>query len=118
MMEKRPSNIIEFDILLKAPGSDKTPHVDNIDQFKPLSENIVKCHRWLESKGVTCQSTDFGLVCSAPAELFEVLFSTKIKRTSSAPGVPCWHCSSAPEAPCEIKQYVDQISISASPELY
>lgn len=118
MMEKSPSNMVEFDILLKAPGSDKTPHVDNISQFKPPAENIAKCRRWLASRGVTCHSTDFGLACSAPAELFEALFSTKLERSSPAPGVPCWHCSSPLQAPPEIEEYVDQISIPAPPELY
>ncbi|MHC4508008.1 MAG: protease pro-enzyme activation domain-containing protein [Planctomycetota bacterium] len=117
-MEKGPSNIIGFDILLKAPGSDKTPHVDNIAQFKPPPENIAKCHRWLASRGVTCHATDFGLACSAPVGLFETLFSTKVECGTPAPGAPHWHCSSPPEAPREIEEYVDQISISVLPELY
>jgi hypothetical protein len=118
MTEKSPSDIVEFDILLKAPGSGKTPHVDNIDQFKPPAENIAKCRRWLASQGVTCHSTDFGLACSATAEVFEALFSTKLERISSAPGAPCWGCTSPPQAPDEIEDYVDQISIAAPPELY
>ena len=118
MMEKSPSDIVEFDILLKSPGSGKTPRADNISQFKPPAENIEKCRRWLASRGVTCHSTDFGLVCSAPAELFEALFSTELKRRSPTPGVPCWDCSSPPQAPREIEEYVDQISIAAPPELY
>ena len=117
-MSEAHSNIIGFDILLKAPASGRTAHVENIDQFKPPPENIVKCQRWLAARGVTCHSTDFGLVCSAPAELFENLFSTKVKRSSNAPGVPIWHCLSPPKAPSEIEEYVDQISISAPPEFY
>ena len=66
--------MVEFDILLKAPGSGKTPRVDNIDQFKPPAEDIAKCRRWLASQGVTCHSTDFGLACSATVEIFEALF--------------------------------------------
>jgi len=117
-MDKDPSHIIGFDILLKAPGSGKTPHVGHIDQFKPPPENIVKCHRWLTSKGVTCHSTDFGLACSASAELFEKVFSTKVKRSKSASGVPSLSCSSPPKAPRDIEEYVDQISISAPPEFF
>ena len=117
-MDEDHLNIIGFDILLKAPGSGKTPHVGNIDQFKPPPENIVKCHRWLASKGVTCHSTDFGLACSVPAELFEKLFSTKVKRSKSASGAPSWSCSSPPKAPRDIEEFVDQISISAPPEFF
>jgi hypothetical protein len=117
-MDKNPSNTVGFDILLKAPASDRTPHIDNIAQFKPPPENIVRCRRWLASRGVTCHSTDFGLACSATTKLFEILFSTKVKRSKSAPGVPCWHCSSPPKAPREIEEYIDQISISVPPEFY
>ena len=117
-MGKNHSDIVEFDILLKAGASGKTPRLDNIDQFKPPAENVAKCRRWLASKGVTCHSTDFGLACSATAEIFEALFSATLERSDSGPGVPCWHCSSPPQAPQEIERYVDQISISAPPELY
>jgi len=117
-MAEAHSNLIGFDILLKAPASGKTAHVGNIDKFKPPPENIVKCHRWLAAKGVTCHATDFGLACQAPAEQFESLFSTKVKRTSSTAGDPGWHCLSPPKAPPEIEAYVDQISIPAPPEFY
>jgi hypothetical protein len=117
-MVKAHSNIIGFDILLKAPGSGKMPHVDNIDQFKPPPENIIKCHRWLASRGVKCHSTAFGLACKASAELFEILFSTKVKLSESESGAPCWHSLSLPKAPREIEQYIDQISITAPPEFY
>jgi hypothetical protein len=117
-MGKSRSETVEVDILLKAPASGKTPSVQNIEQFKPPPEDIAKCLRWLASQGVTCHSTDFGLACSAPVETFEALFSTTLERTGAAPGKPCWACSSPPQAPREIERYVDQISISAPPELY
>ena len=117
-MENKRSNIIQFDILLKPAGASKTPHVNNIDQFRPPAENIEICRRWLASKGVMCHSTDFGLACNAPVKLFETLFSTRVKRSKSGPAMPPWHCSSPPESPLEIEEYIDQISISAPPELY
>lgn len=110
--------MIQFDILLKPAGSFDKPHVNNIDLFRPLSENIEKCHRWLSSKGVTCHPTDFGLACSAPAELFESLFSTKVERSELKIVAPPWNCSPPPKAPLEIEEYIDQISIAAIPELY
>ena len=117
-MDKGPSNIVGFDILMRAPASGKTPNIDNIDQFKPPPENIVKCHRWLASRGVTCHPTDFGFACSAPVDIFETLFHTKVKRSKSAPGVPSWSCSPPPKAPHEIEEYVDQITIPAPPEFF
>lgn len=117
-MEKRDLNVINFDILLKPAGSNKIPLVDNIDQFRPPAENIEKCRRWLTSKGVTCHSTDFGLACSTPLETFEILFDTKVEHSRSGPGMPSWRCSSPPKAPPEIEEHIDQITISAPPELY
>lgn len=117
-MNEKQSNIVGFDILLRAPASGKTPSLENIDRFKPPPENIEKCHQWLASKGVTCHPTEFGLACSAPAEVFESLFNTKVKRGKSAPGVPPWHCSTPPKPPHEIEEYVDQISIPAPPKFY
>jgi len=117
-MENNLLNTIHFDILLRSAGSGKTPDVSNIDQFRPPPENIEKCRCWLASKRITCHSTDFGLACSASVELFETLFSTKVKRSGLGPGMPPWHCSSPPKGPREIEEYIDQISISAPPELY
>jgi hypothetical protein len=115
-MENNLSDIISFDILLKSAGTGRFPHVGNIDLFRPPPGNIEKCHRWLASKGVTCHPTEFGLVCGAPAGLFEILFSTKVKRNISGSGTPSWECISPPRLPPEIEEYVEQITISAPPE--
>ncbi|MHC4640345.1 MAG: protease pro-enzyme activation domain-containing protein [Planctomycetota bacterium] len=117
-MEQNSSDIIEFDILLKPAGSSKTPDLVNIEQFQPSPADIEKCRRWFISKGVTSYATDFGLACSAPAKLFEELFQTKVKQSAPAPGTPAWQCSPEPKAPSEIKNYIDQISISVPPELF
>ncbi len=117
MNKSLPKNI-GFDVLLKSSASGGMPSLNNIEQFKPPQENIAKCNRWLTSKGVTCHATDFGLACSAPAELFETLFSTKVKYTRSSPGAPCWHSTSHIKVPLEIAEYIDQISISAPPEFF
>lgn len=110
--------IIQFDILLKAMDSIDIIDLSNIDRLRPPPENIEKCYRWFSSKGVTCHTTDFGLACSAPVELFESLFSTNVERSKSKIAAPSWDCSPPPKAPPEIEEYVDQISITASPELY
>ena len=110
-------NIIKFDILMKPAGSPSTPNVENIETFKPDAENIEKCRRWLASKDVTCYSTDFGLACTASVEVFELVFSTKVKPGGLGAGMPRWSCSPPPTSPCEIEEYIDQISITAPPEL-
>jgi hypothetical protein len=117
-MVKSPSDIIEFDVLLKPAGSPKTANLDNIELFQPSPDDIERCLRWFISKGVTSHVTDFGLACSAPAKLFEELFQTKVKQSTVAPGTPPWQCSPEPKAPSEIENYIDQITISAPPELF
>jgi len=117
-MGKSPSDIIEFDVLLKPAGSSKTAALDNIELFQPSADDIERCRRWFISKGVTSHATDFGLACSAPAKLFEELFQTKVKQGAAAPGMPSWQCSPEPKAPSEIKSYIDQITISVPPELF
>jgi hypothetical protein len=117
-MVKSPSDIIEFDVLLKPSGSSETASLDNIELFQPCPDDIERCRRWFISKGVTSHATDFGLACSAPAKLFEKLFQTNVEQVTAAPGMPSWQCSPEPKAPSEIKNYIDQITISSRPELF
>ncbi|MHC4521053.1 MAG: hypothetical protein ACYTAS_20870 [Planctomycetota bacterium] len=117
-MAKSPGQTVQFDILLKSPGSGRTPNVGNIDQFRAAPETIEKCQRWLASQGVDCYATDFGLACSAKKEVFETLFGTELRPSSKAPGIPPWQCALPPQPPPEIREYVDQVSMAAPPELF
>ena len=117
-MKKSDPETISFDILLRARGADKIPDIKTIDEFKPSPEHIEMCRRWLDSKGITCHATEFGLACSAAASLFEKIFSTKVQRKRTAPGKPVWQCSPPPKAPPELDEYIDQISVTAPPELF
>jgi hypothetical protein len=117
-MSNTDSGRIDFEILLRSPGSKRTPHVDTIDQFRPDVEAVEYCRRWLSDKGVTCYPTEFGLVCSASKELFESLFSTKIEPVRQMPGKPPWRFLSGPKPPSEIAHYIEQIEIPAPPELF
>lgn len=117
-MTESSTQTVQFDVLLKSPGSGQTPNVANIDQFRVAPETIEKCRRWLASQGVDCGATDFGLACRADKAVFERLFGTELRPRTKAPGTPPWQCVSAPQAPPEIREYVEQVSIPAPPELF
>ena len=73
------SDWVQFDILLRAPGSGGSPSVETIQQFRPDPGVIEECRRHLALRGITCHATDFGLACGAPRALFEEVFSTHLK---------------------------------------
>jgi hypothetical protein len=117
MTENRAPSVA-FDVLLKSPGSGQTPNVANIDQFRVAPETIETCRRWLASQGVECHATDFGLACRAEKAVFEKLFDTELRPGTKGPGTPAWQCATDPTPPREIRAYVEQVSVSASPELF
>lgn len=109
---------VDFELLLRAAGSGGTPHIETIDRFRPRPEDIEFCRRWLSARGVTCFPSDFSLVCRAPKELLESLFSTKIEAQTKGPGMPGWRFLSDPIPPAEIAAYIEQVEIPAPPELF
>ena len=115
-MAQRPSQTVQFDILLKSAGSGQTPNLDNIDRFRVAPEEVEKCRRWLATRGVDCHATDSGLVCSTTVEIFETLFATKLQPGTKTPGTPPWRCAPPPQSPADIQEYVEQITIAAPPE--
>jgi hypothetical protein len=117
-MAQSPSHKVQFDILLKSPGSGQRPNVGNIDQFRPAPETMETCRRWLVAQGIDCYATDFGLACSAEKGTFETLFGTELRPDAGVSGTPSWQCTSPPKPPDEIREYVEQISIAAPPELF
>jgi len=117
-MEQNTFDKIEFDILVHAERSGKTPSVSNINQFRPRVEDIEKCRRWLAGKGVDCYITDFGLACSASPELFESLFSTKVDQSEPSMVKAPWRLVKEPKPPPEIADCIEQITITMPPELF
>jgi hypothetical protein len=115
-----PGERIEFDILLKGPESDVDAPVtvDTVAGRRPSVETIERCRRWLEGRGVTCHPSAFGLACSAPKQLFESLFDVDLATTGAAPGTPPYRMSRPARPPDPIAELVDQITISAPPELF
>lgn len=117
-MARNKSNIIEFEILIRAEASGEIPDVSNINRFRPDPEDIEKCRRWLDSKGVSCYITEFGLVCSTSRHLFESLFSTQVKRSKQRSGKSQWQLLTDPVPPSKIADYIVDVTISVSPELF
>lgn len=109
---------IDFEIQLQSSGSKNTPNINTIDQFRPDADAIATCQKWLSSRGVTCYATDFSLVCNAPKELVESLFSTKIGPGKSEPGLPKWRFLTSPVPPPEIAELIEHMEITAKPELF
>jgi hypothetical protein len=117
-MAQDKADVIEFDILIRSEGSGETPDVNNLDRFRPDHEDIENCRLWLDSRGVVCHKTEFGLACSTSLPNFESLFSTQATRSSQNSGKPGWHLSDDPVPPREIAEYIEDITIWASPELF
>lgn len=110
---------VVFEILLRAPGSGGIPSVGTIAQHRPDPGAIEECRRVLAAGGVTCHTTDFGLVCDAPREIFESLFRVKLARSRDRrPALPAWVVEGEPRPPETIASYVDQVTISSGPEFF
>lgn len=117
-MARNRSENIEFDILVCAGTSVETPAVSNIDRFRPDPEDVENCRRWLDSKGVACYITEFGLACSASRQIFESIFSTQVKRSRQGSGKPPWQLLTDPVPPPEIADYIEEVTVPAPPELF
>ena len=109
---------VQFNVLVRSVGFGPAPKPATIDPFKPSEESIEQCWLWLVRQGVTCHPTEFGLTCSAPRQLFERLFATRLQADEPAPGRLAWRCLEKPQAPVEVSALVDQITLSAAPELF
>jgi hypothetical protein len=111
-------NQINFDILIRSSASGGEPHLTTIDRYRPKAEDIEECRRQLAAKGVQCHTTNFGLACTVPLEMFESLFSTQLEANEPRPGVPPWRCLTDPQPPLEIAHLIEQITIPAPPDFF
>ncbi len=109
---------VSFDVLLRTAGSGRIPTVENIHEFHASAEEIEKCRRWFASQGITCHATQFGLACNAKRESFESIFGVRLTPTQGGPGVRSHQMSGEPKPPAEIADLIDQITLSAPPELF
>lgn len=107
---------VQFDVLIKSSASGKTPSLENIEEFKPDSNHIEICLRWFRSQGVSVYATDFGLAGETSSATFEKLFKVSlIPAESKGNG---WTIEGVLHIPAPIADYIDQITLTAPPELY
>lgn len=117
-MSEGSEDKVTFDVLMRSSASGNQPSVSTIHQFRPPPEEIERCRRWFTAKGVEAHATEFGLACRAPRQLFESLFGVTLKPLKAMPGKPPFEMTGHPVAPKEIAEAIDQITITAPPELF
>jgi len=111
-------NTIQFDILIKGRATDQAPNLKNIEYFKPAPDDIEKCRRWFEKRAVVVYPTEFGLSGQTTKKHFESIFRVRLTSTRSYSGGPAFKMTSDPHLPDEIAALIDQITLTAPPELF
>ena len=118
MDETSEFDIVNINIILKSGSPETDIHVNTIKNFIPDSGDLERCRRYLISRGVTCHPTSFGLACSAPKEVIEKVFKTKLKTNENESISSMRQFLIKPEIPVEIEKYVEQITLEIPPELF
>ncbi len=111
-------DIVSFDVLLRGRGGDVPPSAATIEQLRAPPEHIERCNRWLSAQGITCHTTDFGLACESPVELFERVFGVSLERRATGGGRPSFQLTQDPQVPEEIAPLVDQITLAPPPTYF
>lgn len=110
---------IQFDVLLRGPGGSGVPSVTSIDDFKPKADDLLRAERWFNARGVTVYKTEFGLCCTVSAPLFESIFHVHLQPPSKpAPGAAPLSFEGSLHIPDELKDIIDQISLTPPPEFF
>lgn len=69
-------------------------------------------------KGVEAHPVEFGLACRAPRKVFESLFRVSLKPLVPLPGKPPFEIVGRLEPPEEISDAIEEVTISAPPEIF
>ena len=109
---------VEIEVLLKPPRAGDVPHIGAMAEFKPDPGDIERCRRWFAARGLTAHATDFGLVCSGPKPLVEELFQTRLITTEGQPGAPPFAPEGALQAPAELADLIENITLPGRPILF
>jgi hypothetical protein len=115
---RQGEDTIQIDVLIKGRAADQTPSLKNIEYFKPAPDDIEKCRRWFEKNAIIVFPTDFGLSGETTKKHFESIFKIRLTPTRSDSIGPAFKLSSDPHLPDEIAALIDQITLSAPPELF
>lgn len=117
-MMRQGEDTIQFDVLIKGRAGDQEPSLENVEYFKPAPDDIEKCRRWFEKNAISVHSTEFGLSGETTRKHFESIFKISLTPTKSDSIGPAFTMSSDPHLPDEIATLIDQITLSARPELF
>lgn len=112
------SQLIKFEILLRAQSDEHIPSVSTIDEFKPKPDDINRAERWFSAQGVIAHTTDFGLVCSAPKEVFESLFGVSLTPVERGSSHPDYRIQGNIIFPDELRDIIEQVTLAVQPELF
>ena len=117
-MSTRKEDLVRFDVLLKPLSGSETPRPGNIELFKPAPEAIEKCLRWFQNNQITVYLTEFGLSGETTRAKFESIFKTKLALDPNAGEGPPFSMSPEPHFPIELAPFIDQITLSATPDFH
>ena len=117
-MSSTAEELVSFDVLLRSPAAGKTPSTANIEEFRPPAEKIERIRSWFAKRGVDAYPIEFGLACRSTRKVFELLFRVSLKPVELSPGRPPFEIVGHPEPPKEIAQDIEQVTISAPPEIF
>ncbi len=115
---RQGEDTIQFDVLIKGRAAHRVPSLENIEYFKPAPDDIEKCRRWFRKNAIIVYSTEFGLSGETTKKNFESIFKIRLTQTRSDSVGPAFKMSSDPHLPDEIAALIDQITLSAAPELF
>jgi hypothetical protein len=109
---------VMFDILLRPASRGDLPHAGNVQEFHAAPEQIERCRRWFAANGMTLYATPFGLSGSTSRESFEKTFNVELEGMDGGPRLPAFQATSEPQPPAEIADAINQITLTAPPELF
>ncbi len=109
---------VQFEVLIHARDSGQVPSVATIDSFKPDPADLIHAKRWFTEQGITAHQTDFGLVCSAPKNIFESIFDVTLTENENQSSQVAFNIVGQISAPSELKDIIEQVTLSVQPEYY
>jgi hypothetical protein len=96
-------DVIHFDVLLRGSRvGGGASSARTISELRPRAEDLARCRAWLTERDVRCETTSFGLACTATAETFAALFGS----------------TADPRPPAELRRLVAQVTLSGSPSSF
>jgi len=112
------SDEVMFDILLRANRAGDPAHVATIGQFIPPPEDVARCQRWLCAHGVSAHAATYSVACTASREVFEDIFKVRLRPLEPKPGMPRFAIDGTAQLPQDIASVIEDITITARPELF